>query len=534
MRFVSGIGNRKITCLDWDSRSLRIVNAAVGKGGARILGVAEVPIPPDVELGQADSFGAFLRGALRSAGARTDAVIIDVPRQDAVLNSLMLPPTEDHELANMVRFQVAKELPFSLEQGVVDFVVLRRNADGKGGLELLVAAVRNHVVEYYRALAEAAGIRLDRVGLRPYANMVAIMRQPACQQGRVVLVDVGPQTTEIDVFRDGRLAFSRGALVTIRPESAPPDVAPGRPARPDDSGVIPFLEGARPGSSVDELLVEVTRTVEAYRASDAGATIDRVIVAGSTGIEDELSEAVARRFRAPASIYRPPDETIRALERRAKVSWSKFGAALGLAWGHVRPPVEYFNFLDPKQPVDIRKEQLRKVPIVAGSAGAVLLIAAAAVGWHLHGLNRTARDLAAEIAAEKEAMKTVDEFIALVSAADAWRKDSVVWLDELHAIAELLPPTKDAYLRELNATEKDEVVLSMLATSDKVLADFCERLGKAERPHGGRYVVVPMARLDSKEDVYKVQQDIRVHLEKAAKPAAESAPARTGGTGRGA
>ncbi|HOW19343.1 MAG TPA: pilus assembly protein PilM [Phycisphaerae bacterium] len=174
MSLWSGIGSRRVVCLDWDTRHLRLVYAAVSKGGVRILSVAEVPVPPNVEVGQAASFGAFLRATLRSEGLRTDRVVLNVPRQDAVLNPLKLPPTSEGELANMVRFQIAKELPFALDQAVVDFAVLPKEGDAQGGIELLVAAVRNHIIEYYKAVAQEAGLRIEQRwstwDLRPFTD----------------------------------------------------------------------------------------------------------------------------------------------------------------------------------------------------------------------------------------------------------------------------------------------------------------------------------------------------------------------------
>jgi type IV pilus assembly protein PilM len=494
---------------------LRVVSAAVGKGGVRVLSAAEVPVPEVVEVGQAASFGAFLRSALRSLGLRGDRVVLSVPRQDAVLNPLTLPPTADNELANMVRFQVAKELPFSLDQAVVDFAILRQEGGGRGGLEVLVAAVRNHIVEYYKAVAEEAGLTIERIGLRPHANVVAVTREAAHQKGRVVLVDVGPLMTEIDVIRDGGLAFSSAAAVAVRlpgDESA----ARGVPAsRRSDDAVIPFLDaGDRGGSSVDELLVEITRKVAAYRASDPAAAIDRVIVAGSCGIEEALSQAVGQRLQAPTSIYRPPDDLIRQLERRAGVKWGSFGAALGLAWGQVYSGTAQFDFVHPKEPVDARKERMRKVPVVAGAAAVLLLAVGTAVGYKMHNRVVEIRNLDAKLKASKEELDEIKDFNTRVNAAEGWRQHNIIWLDEFRAIAGALPPTQDAYLRELSTTDDGEVVMKMVAADATVLEKMLARLTALKTDKGKRrFLVTPGARVSNKDTRYKIQTDVRVQLE---------------------
>ncbi len=513
MGLLAGISGRRVLCLDWDPRTLRVVQATVGKGGVRVLGVGEISVPPDVEVTRADSFGEFLRSALRSQGLRGDRAVMVVPRQDAVLNPLTLPPTADSELASMVRFQVGKELPFGLDQAAVDFAILHREGGDRGSIEILVAAVRNHVVEHYKAVAEAAGLTLDRLGLRPYANMVALTQDDAHCKGRIVLVDVGPVMTEIDILRDGRLVFSRAAAVTVR--AAGGSAAPGAPAAASDAAVIPFLDtGERAASSVDELLVEVTRTLAAYRASDPGAAIDRMIVAGSCGVENELAEAMAKRFEAPTSIYRPAEGFVRSLGRRVSVGWSGFGAVLGLAWGQVRTGTAHFDFLNPKKPVDVRREKLRRVPVVATLVALLFLSAGVAVGMRIHERSVKIRDLNAKLAAATKELDEIRDFTAKVTLADEWRKKRIVWLDEFRILSEAMPITKGAYLSELRTTEDGTIVLRVMATSGKVLDEFCESLHNLKTEKDARrYVITPGARTPAKDPKYQLQTDIRIQIE---------------------
>ncbi len=515
MGLLAGLSGRRVLCLDWDARNLRIVVAAVGKGDARIVGVAEVPVPPDVEVGQAGSFGAFLKAALRQKGLRADRVVMCVPRQDAVLNPLTLPRTADDELASMVRFQVSKELPFTLDQASVDFAVMRKEGGEGGGMDVLVAAVRNHVVEYYKAVADVAGLTLDRLGLRPYANAVAMTRDAAGQKGRVLVVDVGPAMTEIDVVRDGRLVFSRAAAVAVRVAPGASETAAEPSPAGADAGVIPFLDTTdRANSAVDELLVEVTRTLAAYRASDPAATIDRVVVAGACGIENDLSEAMAKRFESPTSIYRPGESLIRGLGRRTEVAWSGFGAVLGLAWGSVYSGTAHFDFVHPKQPVDKRREQMRRVPAIAALVGVVLLATGTAVGLKMHSRIKTINELDRRLKAGEEELKDIREFNARVDATEAWRQRKITWLDELRVVATTLPTNKEAYLRELRITDGGEISLELVAADGKVIERICDSLAGLKTDKGApRYIVTPGARTPTKEPKYKEQTNIRVQLE---------------------
>ena len=89
--------------------------------------------------------------------------------------------------------------------------------------DVLVAAIRHDALSRYEATLSAAGLKLDRIGLRPYANKFAVssLLRHAMPE-RVLLIDVGPTLTEINVFRDSFLAFSRAASVAV-PESLDDD-----------------------------------------------------------------------------------------------------------------------------------------------------------------------------------------------------------------------------------------------------------------------------------------------------------------------
>jgi len=182
----------------------------------------------------------------------------------------------------------------------------------------------------------------ERLGLRPYANKVAVneligRHQPGC----TMMVDVGPRMTEIDVICDGKLAFSRAASVAVGPltplgadEAEAADAAAERErAAPSIIRFPQAPESADPVDRVvDALLVEVTRSFEAFRAQGVQRTLERVIVGGDVGVESRLAEALHRRLKVGVELYNParlfdwPEE--RGREARG------FAAALGLVCGH--------------------------------------------------------------------------------------------------------------------------------------------------------------------------------------------------------
>lgn len=461
------MADRHILSLDWDPRELRIVHARIRKDQVRVLDVLAVSIPREVNVGDAEQMGHVLRDALRQERISTRRVIIDIPRDQAVLNTLTLPKVSVSDLAGMVQLQIGKGLPFATAEAVIDFAVPPDDGEADK-VEVLVGAVRSDVVDYYRKICQVAGLKLERAGLRPYANRMAIAHFLSGQlPERVLVVDVGPSLTEIDVLRRGQLVFSRAAsvyvpsgdtvIMSIDRGSRTGDLeAPDEnPPEPDDQGVsiVPFRADTphRPGDTagvVADLMVEVTRSIEAYRGTDAGAEMDCAVVAGGTGVEEALAEAIQRRFNINAETYNPASCLEGDAQKAADAAG--FSAALGLVLGHAAQGGLHFDFLNPKKPEAPGQARLKRVPMVAGVAAVFVL---AATTFYIKGpAKQFARvaELEEQIQEAKDQIKANKKFMAMIESVEQFEADQVVWVDELRNLIDVLPDNKKVVLSKVD------------------------------------------------------------------------------------
>ncbi len=432
--------SNKLLAIDWDRRNLRLVSVRLRADGVELLKAVSAPIPPGLAMDDAESLGAFIREAVRQAKIGTRRALLSVSRDQVVLNTLPMPPAEANDLPNMVRFQIAKELPFSAEQATIDFAV-RGEFDPREASTVLVAAVRNEQLQFYERVAAEAGLTVERIGLRPHANLIAVLAKAADLESKSVLVvDVGPQLSEINIIREGGLAFSRAASVSI-PEGERLGEAHLQDSRIES---LPLLErqideAAR--QAVGNLMVEVLRSYEAYRATEPAATLDRVVVCGATGLEPQLAETLGARFAVPASLYMP-DRALGLSPQRAK-ELRGFSAALGLAIGHGGKGLGHFDFLHPKKPVSRRAVRLKKVPIAVATA---CLFVASGVGVYvqtIRPLEARRKELSKQIDAKSKVAKNVEEFAAQLEALEKWQASEQYWPEILARLTELLPSEQE-------------------------------------------------------------------------------------------
>ena len=483
---------RQLVSIDLDVRTLRVAFFAVrSKGGARIKKVVSVSIPPDVSVGDPASVGRLLRDVLNREGIGARRMVVDVPRDQAVLNTLTLPAVSEDDLPAMVEFQVAKELPFPLAAAVTDFA-LPDSSGGSETREVLVAAVRHEVLDYYRKTAEAADLGLERIGLRPYANKVAVGELlGGTRHERVLFVDIGPVLTEIDVLRDGKLAFSRAASVVVpkQPsgEAAPAPEGEDRATDPDLNLTVTSPEPAVPEQDrvCQALLREVVLTIEAYRAGDPGADMNHVVVGGDTGLEDELLEAIRKRFEITGERYNPT--ACLGWDAESGAAAGGFAAVLGLALGHAGEGHLHFDFMHPKKAVPQSRRRLKKAPLVA--AVALLFIVAGVVAYA-----RTVAPKKSQIARLKdrirEAKATLKEyrkFGEMIDKVEEFEREQIIWIDELADFLSVMPESDQILLGQIDLSQKDRQIKLKMDCQDRAIADeTVARLDEFRLPEDGQ------------------------------------------------
>ncbi|MCH8854206.1 MAG: pilus assembly protein PilM [Planctomycetes bacterium] len=495
-------GDKQIVSLDWDERSLRVVQWRISKRQARAVKSANIPVPEEVSVKDAESLGGFVRQALAAERIRTHAVIVDIPRDQAVLNTMSLPAVDLNDLAGMVQLQIAKELPFPLDDAVVDFAVTEQAGEGQSA-DVLVAAVRCEALDFYTSVCTHAGLKPERVGLRPYANKVAINEMLGAQAaGRVMFVDVGPALTGIGILRDGVLVFSRAASVLLDedpaesqdgyldtltdPQAAPDEDTPAADGFDDIQFESLPLELEKPKPSREELIVEsmmveITRSAEAYRSTDPGARLDHIILGGGWEFESLLAKKIAERFGVPAKIYDPSPVLNESRHHGGQLA--AFAAAVGLGVGHSAEDKLQFNFLAPKKPMGVAERRRRHLPLVGAIAAGLLLIAASSYFLVLQPNRTRIAELKVEIAALDEEMVSYQEVSRIVKQVEQWQEAQLIWPDELMHLSEVFPDNEVAFLDKLDlSVAKGEISFKIHAKTRRVVNDLVKDLNGVTLP----------------------------------------------------
>lgn len=413
----------RILALEWDRTEVRLVLAATARGGRlRVLGAVQAPLPPSAseEPLPAEELGAAIRTVVRAHKLAAGKVLVGVSRSSVELRELSLPPAPDDELPELVRHQSVRELGNMAEGTRLDFVVRGENSGQPR--PVMVAALPGERYERIAAVCQAAGLKPQRLLLRPYAAAGLLARRESSDQA-VLLVEPTGDELSLTAMAQGQVVYSR----TVR-----------------------LAEADSPDAERAALVAEIHRTAMAVRNLPAGGPLQAIFIVG-----DQRQDALSGEVESQLDIATRPFDPFESLPVAGELPTQRgrFAALLGGLADEAenrRPAIDFVNPRKQRRPVS-----RARLVLVGGIVAAVAASAAGYFAW-----DRFARidDQIAQLVEEsRELDQVVKRAAAQQEAAQAieeWLASDVTWLDELREFSQRFPKPRDAVLLRLTLASR--------------------------------------------------------------------------------
>ena len=479
---------KAIAAIDLDGDTLRVVHASGQGASARVNRIesAKLEIPAD-KKDQVAVVGAALKSALEAVRSKPKEVVQALPRGQVVMRPLQVPMVADvRELASIINFQIAKDLPFRIEEAVVDFKVLRAievpaTAEGEAQkrLEVLVGAVKSDVVRFHHEVARFAGLKLVGLGLRSIAAAHYAIR---CQNSDApfLLVSVRAEEVTLEIVTGGKLVFSRVAVI-------------------DRENLLKSLE------------IEVVRSLHSFEGSGGGQPVQRVIVSGGTGNEKEVAAVLGARLKLQSEVLEP-GACIDA-KNLDQGELAKSIAPIGLALSVLDPGGLLIDFANPKKPA-VQRNTKRTRMLVAAVAAVALLFTMLGVRANLIKKRVQLRDsVQAELKAAEKNLPLYRKLKVQTKAVDAWMAEEQNWLDHLAYLSAVLPTAEEIYVSAFTTTPQHVVRFTVQSKTGELLAELDKKLRAAG------YEVKPLSITPANEKHgYNFRSTVELTIPKKLKP----------------
>ncbi|PKL93969.1 MAG: hypothetical protein CVV20_00965 [Gemmatimonadetes bacterium HGW-Gemmatimonadetes-1] len=251
-----------------------------------------------------------VRDLLATADIRTKDVVVAVGGRDVIIKKIQMDRMTQAETRQQIRWEADKHVPFDPENVELDFQILDPDAGGLQ-MEVLLVAAKRELVEGKLALLAEIGLGAKVIDVEAFALHNAFEQNyPEAMRGVVALVNVGHETTIVNLLEDGVPVLTRDLAVGVRRlredlhrERGMAVDAADRVVRGLDSD--PAL-ARHVGTRGEEMALGIERAAAFLQtASRPVGSLSRVYITGGGSRIPGLAELLATRLRVPVTQAHP-------------------------------------------------------------------------------------------------------------------------------------------------------------------------------------------------------------------------------------
>jgi type IV pilus assembly protein PilM len=210
-------GGGPVVGLDIGSAYIKAVEMKPAKGGLAITGIGITPTPPgtvaDDEIVDPETLAAAVKQCLAEAGIKTKTTVSSVSGQNSVIVRVIdVPRMNEKELAETMRWEISRHVPFAPDEIVQDYSPVVRPGDDptSPNMSVLLAVAQNGVVNGQLETVLRAGLKPRAIDVESLSSARALLDlDGAADDDVVAIVNIGASKTDLGIFERGALAFPR-------------------------------------------------------------------------------------------------------------------------------------------------------------------------------------------------------------------------------------------------------------------------------------------------------------------------------------
>ncbi len=310
---------KSLVGLDIGSSAVKAVELKPAGKAYKVTAFGSEPVPPDSIVDGAIIDGAAVSDAIRrlfdGRGIKTKDVAASLSGNAIIVKKITLPVMSEAELAESIYWEAEQYIPFDIQDVNLDYQILDvPDAAAKGTMDvLLVAAKKEKIADYTGVIAQAGRtavvVDVDAFALQN-AYEVNYGVDPAAV---IVLLNAGASATNINILSGDRSVFTRDVSIggnayteaLQRELNLPYELADQLKRGIPVDGTT--FEDARPllRAVTENVMLEIQKTFDFFKATAASDRIDRIIVSGGASRAEGFAEMLSERFEAPVEPFDP-------------------------------------------------------------------------------------------------------------------------------------------------------------------------------------------------------------------------------------
>jgi type IV pilus assembly protein PilM len=310
--------SKSLVGLDIGSSAIKAIELKAAGKAYKVTAFGSEPIPPDSIVDGAIIDGAAVVDAIRrlfdSRSIKTKDVAASLSGNAVIVKKISLPTMTDGELAESIYWEAEQYIPFDIQDVNLDYQIVERGNAGKSTMDVLLVAAKKEKIADYTGVIGQAGRTAVLIDVDAFALQNAYEVNYGTEPGAVVvLLNAGASATNINILHGDQSVFTRdisagGNAYTeaLQKElNLPFEQADQLKRGQAVDGVT--VDDARPvlRAVTENLMLEVQKTFDFFKASAASDRISRIVLSGGASRAEAFTEMLGERFQAPVESFDP-------------------------------------------------------------------------------------------------------------------------------------------------------------------------------------------------------------------------------------
>jgi type IV pilus assembly protein PilM len=307
--------------LDIGSSAVKAVQLKQSGKSYRVAAFASEPVPADAIVDgaiiDADAVvGTIKRLFDKTPAFKTKRVCASLSGNTVIVKKITLPVMTEAELRDSIYWEAEQYIPFDIQDVNLDYQILDAGTgpDSRGSMEVLLVAAKKEKIGDYTSVITQAGRQPVVMDVDAFALQNAFEVNYGLEPGKiVVLLNAGASAININVLQGDQSVFTRDISIggNAYTEAVQKELGLAFEAAEQLKKGIPVdgatVEDAQPvlRAVTENVLLEVQKTLEFFKAAASVDHIDRVVVSGGVSRIEGLRERLQERLQAPVEYFDP-------------------------------------------------------------------------------------------------------------------------------------------------------------------------------------------------------------------------------------
>lgn len=306
--------------LDIGSSAVKAIELkGIGKG-YKVTAFGTEPIPPDsiVDGAIIDAVGVAdaIRRLFETQKIRTQDVAASLSGNAVIVKKITLPVMTQTELAESIYWEAEQYIPFEIQDVNLDYQILDRGdaAAGRTTMDVLLVAAKKEKIADYTGVIAQAGRTAAVVDVDAFALQNAYEVNYGIEPGQVlVLLNAGASATNINVLQGEQSVFTRdisiggnaGTEALQKELNLTFEQADRVKCGASVDGVPAADARAVLRATTENLMLEIQKTFDFFKATASSDRIDRIVVSGGASRAEGFLDMLTERFGTPVEPFDP-------------------------------------------------------------------------------------------------------------------------------------------------------------------------------------------------------------------------------------